>query len=250
MEMKEQGEQRATRNLELRASVDAKAAVKETSGEEVREEQRLQGGREVEERKAIVVGQTAPGAAGQGGRETWGPVGSNHTAPQPAGTQERVWCADYTSVLKKRQRGAYFLAAVFFAAAFFLGDFLAAVFLGLGAAFSLGAVFLTAVAFLTGDFLGEAFFLGGMPPKPIYAHTEHGRAEWSVGRGRGGWAEGRGGPRTHGRRGGNNPDPTWRHTEGNRGTRTQVPASSSAPRGACRPGAPFCVRRWSGRRVC
>jgi len=67
--MKEEGEQRATRNLELRASVDAKAAVKETSGEEVREEQRLQGGREVEERKAIVVGQTAPGAAGQeGGR--------------------------------------------------------------------------------------------------------------------------------------------------------------------------------------
>jgi hypothetical protein len=47
VEMKEQGEQRATRNLELRASVDAKAAATETSGEEVREEQRLQGGREV-----------------------------------------------------------------------------------------------------------------------------------------------------------------------------------------------------------
>lgn len=135
---------------------------------------------------------------------------SNHTAPQPAGTQGRVWCADYTSVLKKRQRDAYFLGAaffaVFFAAVFFLGDFLAA--LGLAGDFALGAAFLTAVA----AFLGEAFFLGGMPPKPIYAYTAReggwagGRARWSFSRGRGRWAQRW--PADHGRRGGNNADPT------------------------------------------
>jgi hypothetical protein len=49
---------------------------------------------------------------------------------------------------------------------------------------------LTAVAFFLGDFLGEAFFLGGMPPKPIYAHKRRagGRAGRSVSRGRAGWA--------------------------------------------------------------
>jgi hypothetical protein len=102
---------------------------------------------------------------------------------------------------------------------------------------------LTAVAFLTGDFLGEAFFLGGMPPKPIYAHSKQvgGQPGWSVSRGRGGWVWSWGGPRTHGRRGGwSNPDPTGRHTEETGDTRTQRRASSSAPQLACRPGAPLC----------
>ena len=38
-----------------------------------------------------------------GWREEGENVGWNHTAPQPAGTQVLVWCADYTGVLKKRQ---------------------------------------------------------------------------------------------------------------------------------------------------
>ena len=83
-------------------------------------------------------------------------MGSNHTVPQPAGTQSLFgvqttpvcWWRSYCEVLTSSW--ATFFAVEGFFAVFLAGAFLGAVFLAAGA--FLGAVFLTAVALLAGAF--------------------------------------------------------------------------------------------------